>query len=327
MSSQHENNVDLTAIGRRELLLWGAGGIATLFVGANALALPVYPATVEPVVSTPALEEGPYWVDETLKAFHRVDMRANTDGSHVQLGVPLHLNLNINQVGTKGVVPLKDAYVYLWHCNAAGVYSDEPAQNSQGTTFLRGYQVSDKAGKVGFVTVYPGWYGGRTTHIHARIRLYPNGDSTKKPTYDFETQFFFDDALTDQISAGVTPYTDRDRQRDTSNDNDHVYTGRSLDGNGVSSNAGQKTMLKLTSERTLIKASLDVVMNLGLKEPGGGFGGGPGSPGGRGPGGPGGFGGPGGPGGPPPDGDFGGPGGPPPPPDGGGPPPRPDGGQ
>lgn len=38
--------------------------------------------------------------------------------------------------------------------------------------FLRGYQVTDSNGAVEFTTIYPGWYSGRTVHIHYKIRLF-----------------------------------------------------------------------------------------------------------------------------------------------------------
>jgi hypothetical protein len=38
-------------------------------------------------------------------------------------------------------------------------------------TFLRGVQFTDAAGRVSFTTVFPGFYMGRTNHIHFKVRL------------------------------------------------------------------------------------------------------------------------------------------------------------
>ena len=43
---------------------------------------------------------------------------------------------------------------------------------SGGQTYLRGYQVSGAKGQVTFKTIYPGFYSGRTVHIHVRVRTF-----------------------------------------------------------------------------------------------------------------------------------------------------------
>src|SRR5206468_12278161 len=58
------------------------------------------------------------------------------------------------------------------------------SNNTRNQKFLRGYQVSDSNGAVEFLTIYPGWYGGRTVHIHFKIRLFAAG----RRTYDFTSQ-------------------------------------------------------------------------------------------------------------------------------------------
>ena len=53
--------------------------------------------------------------------------------------------------------------------------------------------------------MYPGWYSGRTTHTHFKIRTSagnPNGG------YEFTTQLFFDDNFTDQVYLQA-PYNTR----------------------------------------------------------------------------------------------------------------------
>ena len=67
---------------------------------------------------------------------------------------------DVSGVDAAGCTPLVSARVDVWHCDALGVYSDvqDPRFKMVGRKFLRGYQVTDSAGRVEFLTVYPGWY-------------------------------------------------------------------------------------------------------------------------------------------------------------------------
>jgi uncharacterized protein (TIGR03437 family) len=86
-----------------------------------------------------------------------------------------------------------------------------------GQKFLRGYQISDASGQVTFTTIYPGWYSGRTIHIHFRVRTYSGttvlGNSV--------SQIFFDDSVNNTVLA-QSGYS-RTTGRDTTNSNDMVY--------------------------------------------------------------------------------------------------------
>src|SRR4029077_12309785 len=75
--------------------------------------------------------------------------------------------------------------------HAAGI-SDESVDNTTGQTFLRGYQITDSNGAVTFKTVVPGWYSGRTIHIHVMIRTLSSSGSVLT---EFTTQLFFDQTL------------------------------------------------------------------------------------------------------------------------------------
>jgi protocatechuate 3,4-dioxygenase beta subunit len=74
--------------------------------------------------------------------------------------------------------------------------------NTMGKKFLRGYQVTDKNGSVRFISIYPGWYPGRTVHIHFKVRT----DSKYMRAYEFTSQFYFDDSITDLVYAQHRPY-------------------------------------------------------------------------------------------------------------------------
>jgi protocatechuate 3,4-dioxygenase beta subunit len=168
-------------------------------------------------VITPQQTEGPYFVDERM---NRSDIRTNTLDGAVSEGTPLKLNLQVLQVSGDACAPLAGTYVDVWHCDAQGVYSDVKDNNwgsSQGSNFLRGYQVTDENGLVQFTTVFPGWYRGRAVHIHFKVRTSLDDRSAREMT----SQLYFDDALIDQIHA-VAPYASRG-QRDLRNGRDGIF--------------------------------------------------------------------------------------------------------
>ena len=106
-------------------------------------------------VLSPAMTEGPFFVDEGL---NRSDVTAGATHAAVTEGVPLLLEVAV--VGARsGCAALAGVRVDIWHADANGDYSDVGAQ--RGRQFLRGYQVTDASGKVAFRTIYPGWYPGR----------------------------------------------------------------------------------------------------------------------------------------------------------------------
>lgn len=163
---------------------------------------------------TPSKTIGPYFVEEKL---NRSDIRTDPSTGAVTAGVPLALKLTlVNE--DNGCEPFAGAQVDIWHADPSGTYSDESVEGTSGKKYLRGYQVSDADGQVAFTTVYPGWYSGRTVHIHVRIRTF---DSSGNATYDFLTQMFFDDTLTDTVYQ-QSPYSTRGA-RDTRNAADSIY--------------------------------------------------------------------------------------------------------
>jgi protocatechuate 3,4-dioxygenase beta subunit len=112
----------------------------------------------------------------------------------------------------------------IWHCDASGLYSDVQANNTVGQNFLRGYQVTDANGLAKLTTIYPGWYSGRTVHIHVKVRLF---DAANDTTTEATTQVFFDDSITDAVYAAVSPYDTRGA-RDTRNSADNIYANQSV---------------------------------------------------------------------------------------------------
>ena len=169
-------------------------------------------------VVRPEQTEGPYYVDTGLD---RSDIREQREG------VPLDLTFNVSRVDEGDVSacgPLAGAVVDIWHCDALGEYSgveDNAAGDfdTRGKTFLRGYQVTDENGTARFTTIYPGWYQGRAVHIHFTIRDSPESHQG----YEFTSQLYFDDALTDEVQS-QGPYAEKG-QRDVRNSEDGIFRG------------------------------------------------------------------------------------------------------
>jgi protocatechuate 3,4-dioxygenase beta subunit len=150
---------------------------------------------------TPEATEGPFYLDIN-------DVRQDiTEG---KAGAPLALQLTIVDAST--CTAIKDAAIDIWHCDAGGAYSG--VQGSNGTTFLRGTQMSDADGLATFDTIYPGWYQGRAVHIHMKVHV----DNSVVHT----GQLFFDDSLSDSVFQN-SPYSGRGT-RDMRNEDDSIFT-------------------------------------------------------------------------------------------------------
>jgi protocatechuate 3,4-dioxygenase beta subunit len=223
-------------------------------------------------------DRGPvYFVDEDL---NRNDIRIDPSDGTTQAGLPLSLGINVSQLVNCAAVPLTGAYVDLWHCNAAGVYSDVAAQNSTGKKYLRGWQATNRQGNVYFLTVYPGWYQGRAVHIHVKIRLFNGLDQT----YEFTSQFFLDEAFTDEVYK-LNPYSGRP-SRDTLNTTDGIFNGASSTGTAITSNSGSRLLLTARRKSSWVEADARLLCDLSLgsspdlSQGGGGPGGGMPPPGG-----------------------------------------------
>lgn len=186
---------------------------------------------------TPEGEIGPYFADDSDPRFNRSNILSNLDGSGTQSGIPLTLTVTV--VDTENAcAPYVNAQVDIWHCNSAGVYSDQAAESTTTEQWLRGYQLTDSNGKVTFVTIIPGWYSGRTTHIHLRLRsTYSTASSTTDGTNT--TQLFFSQAFDDMVSTTVAPYS-AEGANPTTNASDRVYSEQE-DGDNVLAVSGDTT--------------------------------------------------------------------------------------
>lgn len=171
----------------------------------------------------------------------RSDIREDRPGTPLWLAVRVH---DVSQCSTgSDATPIPNTVVEIWHCDAGGIYSgfessstgagggpsgdagsgetsdgsysqgDQEATTTDDGTYLRGAQVADSNGIVRFTTIYPGWYRGRTMHVHLKVHV------DKKTV--LTTQLYADDDLTDEVYAAA-PY-DEHTGRDTRNDDDSIY--------------------------------------------------------------------------------------------------------
>jgi protocatechuate 3,4-dioxygenase beta subunit len=163
-------------------------------------------------------EEGPYFADDSASGYNRSNILSNLDGSNTQPGVPFTLTIYVYD-SRNGSTAMQGVQVDIWHCNASGVYSAEASESTGSENWLRGYQLTDANGMVNFVTIVPGWYQGRATHIHLRLRsTYDSSSSGGTNTM----QLFFDQALMDTLDTTISPYLGKGRNP-TTNASDRVY--------------------------------------------------------------------------------------------------------
>lgn len=202
-----------------------AAPTATAISSEGATAVASTPVEASPTVDSaaapdcvvkPELTEGPYFVDERL---NRSDIRTDTSTGTAKEGIALALAFKVSQVTNSACTPLEGAQVDIWHCDAAGSYSDvtDAGFNTTGQNYLRGYQMTDANGNASFTTIYPGWYQGRAVHIHFKIRT----TSTAQQSYEFTSQLFFDESITDQVHT-QQPYAAKG-VRTLKNEGDNIY--------------------------------------------------------------------------------------------------------
>jgi protocatechuate 3,4-dioxygenase beta subunit len=206
-------------ITRRGTLL-KLGGVVAAAVGANVWEREAHGAGPAGVASgaiscvlAPEQTEGPYYIaDEKV----RRDIREGHPGTL--------LTLKLKVVNASTCKPIKNAAVDIWHCDAAGDYSGFGG-GASSRTFLRGIQKTNAQGIATFLTIYPGWYQGRTVHIHIKVHVGGNIVHTG--------QLYFPDAVTNTVYANA-PYSSRPN-RSVTNAQDSIYR-----------NGGSRSQLKLS---------------------------------------------------------------------------------
>jgi protocatechuate 3,4-dioxygenase beta subunit len=242
-------------LSRREVLgLLGVGGAAALTAPRTAAgAVPTDAATrraayrLPKCIVRPSQTAGPYFVDMDLD---RSDIRSEPADGSVCEGARLDLAFQVSRLDAQRCEPLPGALVDVWQCDALGVYSGVKDINDRFDTteerFLRGHQVTDRDGVARFTTIYPGWYRGRTVHIHFMIRTNPGDDAGE----EFASQLYFDDALTDRVFESQ-PYASQEGRR-TRNPDDFLFRG-----------GGSQLLLDVTEDGDGYRAVFDIGLQAG----------------------------------------------------------------
>lgn len=167
----------------------------------------------------PQAIEGPYYFDPKL-------IRA--DIAEGKPGLPLELVLKF--IDNSSCAPLPSIRVDVWQCDAGGIYSGYSGQgdnrdvSTKGQQYLRGTQMTDSNGIATFNTIYPGWYPGRTPHIHVKAFL----DEKTLLT----GQIYFPDDMSRRVYATNAPYKDRP-VADRTNETDFLFRQGQKEGGGI----------------------------------------------------------------------------------------------
>ncbi|KAJ9193058.1 hypothetical protein DTO021D3_4940 [Paecilomyces variotii] len=192
-------------------------------------------------VLTPEVTRGPYvWPrSQTL----RQDMTED------QVGVPLWLDVGVLDMAS--CEPLPNVLLDFWHCNATGSYSSFTGLSpntdfvkllselnitdydlgvtdlhTDDTTWLRGMWPTNKEGLMEMKTIFPGFYTGRSIHIHVQAHtnwtLRGNGTLVSSNTVS-TGQIYFEEDLSQKIMA-LQPYASHTQINRTTNTNDSVFS-------------------------------------------------------------------------------------------------------
>ena len=186
--------------------------------------------------TSPEQTQGPYWFDvDSIRS----DIREQRPGTVLQLALRVH---DVSACSSGGQTkPVSNCVVEIWHCDAGGLYSgfesgstgggapsrrradttadgsyasgDQEATTTDDGTYLRGGQVADSSGIVQFTTIFPGWYPGRSPHLHLKVHL--NRETV------LTSQLYVEDELATEVYA-TAPYDDRTGRR-TLNSGDSFF--------------------------------------------------------------------------------------------------------
>ncbi|WP_328668877.1 intradiol ring-cleavage dioxygenase [Streptomyces sp. NBC_00328] len=248
-------------LGRRTVLIATGASAAALAVAAAApvAATPTPAPVADPADAAPAaaavctltkeMTEGPYYLDGQLV---RADV---TEG---KAGAPLKLVLTV--VDDDTCVPISNALVEIWHCDALGEYSGFVGNNGHSEpddgTFLRGGVLTNTSGVANITTVYPGWYRGRCVHIHVKVHtgVTLTSDGSFTGGRELHTgQLFCSETITTAM-ARVSPYSTNTVTR-TTLAQDSIY-----DDGGASSG-----LLTLTALGSTTSAGYTGTLTLGVE--------------------------------------------------------------
>jgi protocatechuate 3,4-dioxygenase beta subunit len=185
----------------------GAGSSGTSGAPGSSGAVAPPPAEAGVCELYPQQAVGPYYLDGPL---------VRSDITEGKTGVGLTLRFEVLRASS--CAPIEGAVVDVWHNDAGGVYSGYPGQvggvDTSGQKFLRGMQPTNASGEAELRTIYPGWYPGRTTHIHFKVHLPPQNQSV------VTSQMYFPEDVNASVYASAL-YAARG-QKDTTNVRDGI---------------------------------------------------------------------------------------------------------
>jgi len=232
----------------------------------------------------PQETNGPYPADGTNgtnvlteSGIVRSDITSSLDGGTTVDGVPLTFTFTVTDMANDNV-PFEGVAVYLWQCDAQGLYSMY-SEGVEDETYLRGVQVADAKGQVTFKTIVPGCYTGRWTHMH--FEVYPDADSATTGDNAIATsQVAFPEKMLNKVYELDTYAGSADNLTQVSLENDNVFSdGYDLEMGKFSGSpsAGYKGSLAVAVDTTT-EASMGAAPGGGGAPPEGGDGGTPPAP-------------------------------------------------
>ncbi len=151
---------------RKDFIKRGFAGIGGIVAVPAALSLDKRRDPAEGCDASPRETRGPF-PNKTPAQL----VRENITGD--RRGVPMLIELEVVKAGTQ-CEALPNAVVDIWHCDNQGRYSEYgdnwlQREDLTGQHFLRGRQQTDQAGRVAFISIFPGYYRGRAPHIHLEV--------------------------------------------------------------------------------------------------------------------------------------------------------------
>ncbi|MNK05617.1 Chlorocatechol 1,2-dioxygenase [compost metagenome] len=153
---------------RKKFLINGVSLLGLVTVAPHVLGSKPAPENDEKsnCVVSPSETAGPF---PTISPGSLVQTNIVGDRTGVAFTINIKIRNNNDDCG-----PLAGALVDIWHCDKDGNYSEYGGTAMQQTNytnvhFLRGRQTTDSNGDVSFVSIFPGWYTSRATHIHVHI--------------------------------------------------------------------------------------------------------------------------------------------------------------
>lgn len=165
--------------------LWAKGTPASHSVPSNCILIPSETA-------------GPFPLDLTANEFFfRQDIREES------MGVQLRQKVRI--IGADNCAPMPNVRVNIWHCDRDGNYSGYGTET--GLTYCRGYQITDENGECEFITIVPGWYPGRVTHVHFQVFVSTAYSAVSQWTWPHDAVVDAINAHADLYPAGPDPLT------------------------------------------------------------------------------------------------------------------------